>query len=219
MSEKQGLASKDKNKKDWGIDKFFNCVREASLKDPVVASYAADLNKQTETKEPADCKVSSNKPIAANFATYPNKRVVNKKGQGTGKAKKWKYQQVKAKKWKPWGVNPTCYARRWWRPNRIERLKLKDVEVGDCYYLFNCPVGSCKDFHEVPWHAERWKILSINIDRRLTVQGSGNKEIKSILVSKLRKPDYHSIPSGFNPRDGWNPRPQCCDTYIKHKFK
>ena len=144
MSEKQGQVS-NTTKKDinWDIKEVFDRVREASLKDSVVANFAADLNKRAETQEAFDHEASLNKPVVAKFTTYLSKRVGNKKGQGTGKAKKWKYQEVKAKKWKSWGRNGKFNScPRKWCWHKIKRLKLKKVEIEDHYFLFNCPTCS-----------------------------------------------------------------------------
>ena len=61
MSEKQGLVLKDKKEKDWDVDKIFDRVKEASLKDPVVASYVADLNKRARSQQDQSATQASTK--------------------------------------------------------------------------------------------------------------------------------------------------------------
>ena len=61
MSKKQAAAVRGEKEKDWDVDETWERVRAASLKDPVVARYVADLNKPVTSQEEQSPQASWNR--------------------------------------------------------------------------------------------------------------------------------------------------------------
>ena len=170
MSEKQAAAARREEEKDWDVDKIWERVRAASLKDPVVARYAAFVNKPATSQEEQGTQATPSKIEAKERKIKAKERypIKFRKHPPPPKKKSWG---------KSWGSKVTNKSLNW---NKIERLKARDVEIGQVYHFFS-----------IKWktNQEGLKVLSINPGDRLTVQGVETKEITNIHIRDLRKPD------------------------------
>ena len=61
MSKKQAAAARGEKEKDWDVDEIWERVRAASLKDPVVARYVAEVNKPATSWEEQGAQATQDK--------------------------------------------------------------------------------------------------------------------------------------------------------------